>query len=307
MEDILTEFENRRALLRNMNYHEAGARISGFYNWMIEQDEIRAIIDQLMSSINVDNIIENRPPNASSFEEVAATGLLFMKQIRDGDDPVDLTIKYGIEAPYGFGGTMPSNLNELMTRYIDPAVDFIYRELTKSITENRAQIDLNQQFTSKISYPLEITESLQKFFQDHPDFDRNAFVMMSFGETKAHTAIINAIRGTLGKYGIEALRADDKEYHEDLFPNVLTYIHGCKFGVAIFERLEEEYFNPNVSLEVGYIRALHKPICLLKDKTLKMLNTDLVGKLYKSFDPQEPEKTIPTELEKWLRDKEIIT
>ena len=63
-----------------------------------------------------------------------------------------------------------------------------------------------------------------------------------------------AIQSTLGTFGIAALRADDKEYHDDLLPNVLTYIYGCRFGIAVFERLEAEDFNPNVSLEVGYMR-----------------------------------------------------
>ena len=50
-----------------------------------------------------------------------------------------------------------------------------------------------------------------------------------------------------------------------------------------------------------------RPVCLLKDKTLKTLQADLVGKLYKTFDPQDPVNSIPPEIEKWLRDKEIIT
>ena len=131
--------------------------------------------------------------------------------------------------------------------------------------------------------------------------------MMQFGTTDAHSTIVNAIRDTLAKYGITALRADNKEYHEDLFGNVLTYLHGCSFGIAVFERLVANDFNPNVSLEVGYMRALRKPICLLKDRTLETLNTDLVGKVYKSFDPQDPAGSIPGELETWLRDKDIIT
>jgi hypothetical protein len=97
-----------------------------------------------------------------------------------------------------------------------------------------------------------------------------------------------------------------KKYHDDLFGNVLTYLHGCAFGVAVFERLEAEEFNPNVSLEVGYMRALRKSVCLLKDNTLKTLHTDLAGKLYKEFDPQNPTTSIPKELEKWLRDKDIL-
>ena len=41
----------------------------------------------------------------------------------------------------------------------------------------------------------------------------------------------------------------DKEYHEDLLPNILIYLHGCGMGVAVFERIEAEDFDPNVSLE----------------------------------------------------------
>jgi hypothetical protein len=131
--------------------------------------------------------------------------------------------------------------------------------------------------------------------------------MMRLRDTSAHGDITESIKATLGKYGVTGLRADDKSYHDDLFPNVLTYLYGCSFGIAVFERLEEESFNPNVALEVGYMRAVRKPVCLLKDRTLKTLQTDLVGKLYKEFDPQSPKTTIPDVLEKWLRDKEIIT
>ncbi len=131
--------------------------------------------------------------------------------------------------------------------------------------------------------------------------------MMQFGNTQAHQSIVDSIKSTFIKYDIQGLRADAKEYHAYLFGNVLTYIYGCKYGIAVFERLESENFNPNVSLELGYMRGLKKIVCLLKDQTLQTLNTDLVGKLYKSFDPQEPEKTIPEVLEKWLIDREIIT
>ena len=110
----------------------------------------------------------------------------------------------------------------------------------------------------------------------------------------------------MASYGITALRADDKEYHSDLYANVLTYIYGCGFGIAVFERIEEDDFNPNVSLEVGYILALGKPVCLLKDQNLKALQTDLVGKLYRTFDAFEPVDTICPALTKWMQDKKLI-
>jgi len=49
--------------------------------------------------------------------------------------------------------------------------------------------------------------------------------------------------------------------------------------------------------------GLNKKVCLLKDQTLKDLPTDLMGKLYKPFDPQHIETTLPKQLEKWLIDK----
>jgi hypothetical protein len=157
-----------------------------------------------------------------------------------------------------------------------------------------------------IHVPPEIQESIQAFRLDYPDSRKVAFIMMKFGTTKAHENIVNGIKRALDAYGITAVRADEKDYHADLYPNVLTYVYGCGFGVAVFERIEEEDFNPNVSLEVGYMLALGKKVCLLKDQTLRTLQTDLVSKLYKQFDPQDPVNSISPVLERWLKDWHIV-
>jgi hypothetical protein len=109
-----------------------------------------------------------------------------------------------------------------------------------------------------IEHPVEITESLRRFRQEHPDPQKVAFVMMKYGNTPAHEQIFKVISEVLRSIGVEALRADTKQYHDDLFPNVLTYVYGCGFGVAVYERLETDEFNPNVSLEVGYLLVFCK-------------------------------------------------
>jgi hypothetical protein len=157
--------------------------------------------------------------------------------------------------------------------------------------------------TRSSSVPVEIQESFQRFQMDYPDPTKVAFLMMRFGRTQAHDQIVAGIKRTLDPLGIAVVRADDKEYHDDLFSNVLTYAHGSGFGIAVFERIETEEFNPNVALEVGYMYALRKPLCLLKDKTLNTLQADLVGKLYRVFDPLDPIGTIPKELSRWLKHK----
>jgi nucleoside 2-deoxyribosyltransferase len=102
------------------------------------------------------------------------------------------------------------------------------------------------------------------------------------------------------------LRADDKSYDQDLKINIEAYLHGSKIAIALYERISSDLFNPNVAFEVGYMIGLKKDVCLLKEKTLKYINTDLIGNLYSEFDVQDIEGTIPVQVERWLKEKEII-
>jgi hypothetical protein len=122
--------------------------------------------------------------------------------------------------------------------------------------------------------PVEITRSLADFRADWPDPSRLAFIMMQFGSTKAHEQVHAAIRNALDPHQFVALRADSKQYHDNLWMNILTYVFGCRFGIAVFERIEDNAFNPNVSLEVGYMMGIGKPVCYLKERTLHTLHTD---------------------------------
>ncbi|WP_340066036.1 hypothetical protein [Ascidiimonas aurantiaca] len=151
----------------------------------------------------------------------------------------------------------------------------------------------------------ELSLSLKRFRKDYPITEKCGFLMMKFEDSKIQKEIIDVLKSHLAEKGITLLRADDKWYADDLFENIKTYMQGCSFGIALFDRINTEEFNPNVSLEIGYMMALNKPVLLLKDKTLKSLQTDLVGKLYHQFDFQYPEKTIPLVLDKWISDKEL--
>lgn len=152
----------------------------------------------------------------------------------------------------------------------------------------------------------EIAFGLMKFDEDHAEGTPTAFIMMQFGNTPSHKKILTIIKQSLLKHGITGVRADDKSYMDDLFPNIKVYMHACDFGISVFERITEEDFNPNVSLEVGYMLGMGKDVLLLKDRSLKSLHTDLTGKLYKVFDTLDVERTLPNEIERWLSDKGYI-
>lgn len=149
----------------------------------------------------------------------------------------------------------------------------------------------------------EIASGLEKFRRDYPIGKRTAFIIMQFGSTKLHSDIVSSIKDVLKSHNITALRADDKEYMDDLFPNIKIYMHACDFGVAVFDRITKDDFNPNVTLEVGYMLGMGKDVLLLKDKTLESLSTDLTGRLYKQFDTTDVQNTLPQQIEKWLLDK----
>lgn len=146
----------------------------------------------------------------------------------------------------------------------------------------------------------DLKQSLARFNKDHPDPSKVAFVMMDFAKSASRRRILRSIKATLAKYGMTAVRADEKAYHDQLLSNVLTYAHGCGFGVAVFDRIKSEQFNPNVALEVGYLMALGKSVCLLKESTVPKLQADLLGALYHPFEIERTSATISAALSQWL-------
>jgi hypothetical protein len=199
----------------------------------------------------------------------------------------------------GTFGLLQNDIDELRKAFL--FVKAYLREEQGSVSSAKA-------FGEKdVMIPTEIKESREDFGRDYPDPSKVGFIMMKFKETPAHERILKAIRSALQSRQLTGVRSDDKQYHEDLYWNVLTHMHGCGFGIAVFDRIEEEESSPNVSFETGYMKALRKDLCILKDKNLGNLHTDLLGKLYEPFDPQAPEDTICERLLKWLSDKGIGT
>jgi hypothetical protein len=155
-------------------------------------------------------------------------------------------------------------------------------------------------------HPPEIAMSLDRLREKYPDPKKLGFLVMRFTAAKPFAKIVEIIKQTGEQHGLEIIRADENEFHADLWGNVRTHLHGCGFGIAVYERIETNEPNANVGLEVGYLMAMNKPVLLLKDKTVETLQADLAGKLYKQFDPHDPEGTIPDQLTKWLEDYGII-
>ncbi len=303
---VRKEFEERISLL-------AGAgggltvRLVGLLRWMTDQNDISPILQQLKAPSPVTNLLNSADPQryhkvnslANAPEDVARIGLAMMEHCSIPTPKAQLTQLYSVAMKFGIllrnGGADAINAHTL-DKYIYPFFKYVINRLPASTSDAMNTV---------ITNPT-IQNSLTLFHRDHPNPAKTVFIIMQFSNTSAHAAIEATIKETLKKHGFTGLLARDKEYHDELFPNIQTYLHGCAFGVGVFERIQKEVFNPNVSLEVGYMIALNKPVLLLKDQTLTALQTDLIGKLYRSFDVFHPAETIPKEMVTWMRDKGFI-
>ena len=203
-------------------------------------------------------------------------------------------VHWAFSITIAMSGNVPDvKIEELANQYIEVIINARNNHQDNKISDETIMVP-------------ELTKFMDAFKRDYPKEQKTAFIIMQFSKTKLHDQIAQTIKDTLKKHNIIGLRADDKEYSDDLFHNIRTYMHCADFGISVFERILDNNFNPNVSLEVGYMMGIGKNVCLLKDQTLTNLQTDLIGKLYKPFDLQDVEDTLPKQLEKWLKDKGLV-
>jgi hypothetical protein len=142
---------------------------------------------------------------------------------------------------------------------------------------------------------------LEQFHKDHPQTNRNVFLMMRFEPSEQHEEIRSAIVAACAEYGLAVLRADDRLYPTDgdLWDNICVYMMGCRFGICVFDEINVKEFSPNVPLEYGFMRAMDRRVLLLKDQRMKDLPSDMTGKLYRSFDTYHITKSITKEITQW--------
>ncbi len=141
---------------------------------------------------------------------------------------------------------------------------------------------------------------LRQFLADHPDPARNVFLMMRFLDSPQMRSIEESLRNALQERGFTAIRADDRDYTGELWTNVELCMVGSHLGVTVFEDIEQREFNPNISLELGYMLARRHRCLILKERRLPDLPTDVVHRLYKPFDAFNIEETVRAQVLRWI-------
>ena len=132
-------------------------------------------------------------------------------------------------------------------------------------------------------------------------YETNVFIMMRYRDDEKYQLIESAIKSALSKYGLTSRLAKDRAFFDNLWDNIVFYMKNSKYGLSVFEEIDDREFNPNISMELGYLYALDRRCLLLKDKRMPRLPTDICGKIYKDFDTYDIEKSIQNKITEWCK------
>lgn len=102
-------------------------------------------------------------------------------------------------------------------------------------------------------------------------------------------------------HGLEFHLASDRQIVDDLWGNVAAHMWASRYGIAFFEDRAKKGLNYNLTIEVGSMLVLGRRTALLKDKSIKSMPTDLVGKVYKSIN-LDRSSTVKKAIATWIKD-----
>jgi hypothetical protein len=129
----------------------------------------------------------------------------------------------------------------------------------------------------------------------------NVFVMMRYDEGADYERLEGAIKSSLKRFGFNGVLARDKRFRPQLWDNIEFCMRHSRYGVVVFEQNPRRpEFNPNVSVELGFMMALKKDCLILKEKELPHLPTDILGHLYTEFHRDRMESEVEAAIRSWL-------
>ncbi len=140
--------------------------------------------------------------------------------------------------------------------------------------------------------------NFEAFINKHP-FDRSVFIMIRY--QRRNESLIAKIKSTLSRKGFEGILASDHRLTDDLY-NPIACLFCCSKGLAIFDRPgAREVFNPNVAYELGMFHLLGRDCRILKHKSVNVLQSDILMKLYLPYSTIDDAET---HIKDWLFDSD---
>jgi hypothetical protein len=152
--------------------------------------------------------------------------------------------------------------------------------------------------------PPEVLIPLGKFLERYP-FETNVFGMTRFPDEDEEgvdpvAGVLVQSRLVLEAHGMTLHLASDRAISDDLWANVSGHMWASSYGIAFFEDRLGKGLNYNLTIEVGAMLMTGRRCLLLKDASIEKMPTDLVGRIYKLVDLDDP-TTVERAIHDWAR------
>jgi hypothetical protein len=135
--------------------------------------------------------------------------------------------------------------------------------------------------------------AIERLLRDHP-FETNVFLITRFPLSPDDTRYLDPIRNliepfrlALRDHGLTLHVASDRQLDDDLLGNVAAHMWACQYAIGILEDRVGRGLNYNVMTEIGAMLMTGRRCALLKDGTVPILPTDVVGQIYKAVDLED--------------------
>src|ERR1044072_5022186 len=180
------------------------------------------------------------------------------------------------------------------------------------LAEIRAEIDAHIK-TSVIRYPYfhEAHFPHLKGFHEGGAYDKSVFIMTKYRqkeddpESKQLREIIALVQKSVSDNKHAPRLPSDRTFHELLWQNVELYTLGSCRGIAIVEDKFLPSLNPNVAMEWGWMRAMHKPVLFLMEEPVEFDPADWKGLMHEKFSWAEPQKAIPDAVKSYFEKTKV--
>jgi len=179
--------------------------------------------------------------------------------------------------------------------WADKRLSFRSKRRRKPMEEKNEErtVDTERMVPERLKNPVER-------FCEESDYENNVFVMMRPRFQSVFKEIETTIRDVLNFYGLKARFSKDKNYSDESWNNTETCMHGSRYGIVVFEEIDKLEYDPDISLQLGYMCSHAKECLLLNEKNMKRLHTEIFGNIHKEFDQSRIKETVTASIEEWL-------
>jgi hypothetical protein len=205
---------------------------------------------------------------------------------------------------------------------IEKTIDVLaeYFRIASTLTTTRLVADIQANFGERIHEEIKAVLSqlvefpphhsrhsklLETHFFANQQYEKSVFLMTKYpvandANNNGLVNVIETVTQAVQECNFIPLIASQRQYHPILWDNVELHLLGCAKGLAILEDKYRPELNPNVALEVGWMRGMGKTVFVLVEEKFVHRRADWEGFLVSTFKWNEPESTIKPAIKKWL-------